>query len=163
MDPPGPHLHVGSEIALAPDEQCQQAPAQAPAGFPGPLEPSRNRSHLPHNQWVTRFLILEAPCISAGKWVCHSGEGRARLGMPEASQQKGSSWSIMSPFRPVPPPPRIPPTSSSNPEDGAALLGVSDTPSKCPNSKIRAAYFCTNSDTCQIGLHLLAKSSFSHP
>lgn len=60
-----------------------------PCWVPRPLEPSHNRSHLPHNQWVTKFLILEAPWISAGKWDLSNGEGRACLGTPEGLSADG--------------------------------------------------------------------------
>lgn len=111
-----------------------------PCWVPRPLEPSHNRSHLPHNQWVTRFLISEPPRISAGKWDLSSGEGRACLGMPEGlSAEGGRPGAVRLCSRPAPH--LIPPTSP-NPRRRFCPSRMPAAESKCvAEFEIGMAYF----------------------
>lgn len=67
---------------------CQQAPVHPLLGSQAPRAPC-NSSHLPCNQWVTRFLILETPQIPAGKWDLSNGEGGPVCECQSRFQHKG--------------------------------------------------------------------------
>lgn len=83
-----PHFYVGTEQTHPWVKGCQQAPVHPVLGSQAPRAPC-NSGHLPCNQWVTGFLILETPQIPAGKWDLSSREGRSVCECQSPLQHKG--------------------------------------------------------------------------